>query len=340
MNSLERVMKTVTGEETERPAFTLLLSLYGSKLTGCPPDIYFTDPSSYSDGQSAISETFQPDLLFSPFTLTSIGEAFGSRAKYFSGYAPNIRDFAISHASGFESLDIPDVDSCPELLFIRESVRILSSRYRNKVPVIGAVPCPVDIPPLVMGIGQWMDCLMFDEKTSSIIMEKCTEFFIDFSNALLDDGAAIIAFPGMFVNPEILPVKKIMNFIVPYLESAFSRIRGPVVFHHGGNRLATYIHLFRELPNIAGFAVDSRDSLAEARKNAGDSYLILGNIDGPTLPEHTPENIHKTCTEILDSRKNDRRFIFASSSADIPLNTPEENIRAICDCILNYRRST
>lgn len=339
MNSLERVMKTVIGEETDRPAFTLLLSLYGAKLTSCPTDIYFSRPESYAEGQFAVREKFLPDLLFSPFALTSVGEAFGSEVKYFSNYAPNIKKPAIKNAPEFLSMDMPDVDSNPKLAFIRNSVRIMAAKYINEVPVVGAIPCPADIPPLVMGIDQWMECLVFDESTAGHIMEKCCDFFIRFGNALLEDGAKIIAFPGMFVNPEIIPSKKIADFILPFLKSAFSQIKGPIVFHHGGNRLEPYIGMFTELPNIVGFAMDSRDSLKEARKKTGDSYVLLGNIDGPTLSEQTPEQTQKLCMDILNSRENDKKFILASSAADIPWNTPEENIMAICDCVRNYRRS-
>ena len=128
MNSLERVMKTVIGEETDRPAYTLLLSLYGAKLTACPTDIYFSRPESYAEGQFAVREKFLPDLLFSPFALTSVGEAFGSEVKYFSNYAPNIKKPAIKNAPEFLSMDMPGVDSNPKLAFIRNSVRIMAAK--------------------------------------------------------------------------------------------------------------------------------------------------------------------------------------------------------------------
>lgn len=88
MNSRERVFATFQGKPVDRRPFTAMLSLYGARLTGCPLRDYYTDASAYARGQTAVREIFRPDILFSPFSLVGLAEAFGGEAKYFDNAPP------------------------------------------------------------------------------------------------------------------------------------------------------------------------------------------------------------------------------------------------------------
>ena len=78
MNSIERISATLQGKPTDRRAVSLLLPLYGARLTDCKPSKYYTDAAAYARGQSAVRETFQPDVLFGPFAVALEGAAFVS----------------------------------------------------------------------------------------------------------------------------------------------------------------------------------------------------------------------------------------------------------------------
>lgn len=109
------------------------------------------DAEAYVEGQCAVRETFQPDLLFSPFVLTAFGEAFGSEVTYFEHQAPNITRPAVASAQEAVHMSLPDIDTHPRLVFMRNAVRPLAAQYGGKVPVVGVVVCPVDLPALIMG---------------------------------------------------------------------------------------------------------------------------------------------------------------------------------------------
>ena len=79
MNSREIVISTMQGKRAERFAFTVVLSLYGAKLTGNDLEKHYNDPQAYADGQTAVRDAFDIDILCSPFMLPGLGEAFGSK---------------------------------------------------------------------------------------------------------------------------------------------------------------------------------------------------------------------------------------------------------------------
>jgi uroporphyrinogen decarboxylase len=337
MNSLQRVLATASGQPVDRPAYTLTLSLYGARLIGCPLNQYYTQASAYVEGQCAVREIFAPDLIFSPFVLTALAEAFGGEVIYFEQQAPNLARPGALSAAAAAKLPIPDLDTHPRLLFMREAVRSLATRYRGEVPIVGVVLAPFDLPPLLMGIDLWLETLLEDEPAARAVLDLCTAFFIRWANALLQDGATFLAFPAVFCNPAIVPWRVIDQIALPVLRGALSEVQGPLVMHHGGMRLAPYLSRYLNLPNVAAFVIDGHDALAEARATLGAAPLLLGNLDGPTLDRHTPQALQARCRQILTDRVADPRFIFATSGPDVGWTTPPELIQTVCQTVQEFR---
>lgn len=328
-------MARLVGGVTDRPPFTLTLSAYGARLTGCPLRTYYRDPEAYVAGQVAVREELGPDLVFSPFALALLGEPFGSSMAWFDHQPPNLDRPAVPTVAEAARLPLPDVDAHPTVLFFRESVRRLARAYKGEVPVVGVVLCPVDLPPLIVGLDAWMEALVSHDPAVPRLLEHCTRFFVEFGNALLADGAGFLAFPGVFCSPAVLPLSMVRNLALPVLAEAFQQVRGPIVWHHGGNPLVVHLEALRGLSNVIGYAVDSSDSLAQARQVLGEGPVLLGNLDGPSLDQRSPDEVHRQARAILLDRARDRRFILASSAADVPLATPLENLRAVREAVLS-----
>lgn len=335
MNSLERVFAAVAGKPTDRPAVGIILSLYGAKLTACPLDEYYTNPSAYASGQSAVREIFQPDLLFAPFLLSPEGEAFGSKVAFRGNQAPNMVHPAVESAQEAAHLSIPDIDSHPRLLFIRESIQRLSSQYRDEVPIVGILLCPLGIPAMIMGIDAWLEALLFHEETARYVLDMTTKFFINWANALLDDGATILAFPNI-CNSEIVTPKIAREVAVPVYHEAFNEVKGPIVMHNVGARALSFLEYYVSLPNVIGFVLDSRDTFSEAREKVGSNKVLLGNIDGPTLDKQDAEKVRDECERILADRSGDMHFILSTCGPDVAYDTPPENIHAMLQAAKNH----
>lgn len=328
MNSLERVFAAVEGKPSDRRAVGVLLSLYGATLTGCPLEEYYTNASAYASGQSAVRERFQPDLLFAPFVLTAEGEAFGSKVAFFNNQAPNMVRPAVESAEEVARLSIPDINSHPRLLFIRESIRQLASQYGREVPIVGILLGPVDLPALIMGIDAWLDALLFREKSARLVLDMTTEFFVNWANTLLSDGATVLVLPNL-CNAEVVTPKIVREIAVPVCQEAFKEVKGPLVIHSAGARAVPFLDYYASLPNVVGFVLDSRDSFSEAREKVGFSKVLFGNIDGPTLGKRDVEKVREDCEKVLADRSSDMHFVLSTCSADVAYDTPPQNIHAM-----------
>ena len=290
---------------------------------------HYSDPAAYAEAAEAVYRGFHPDVLFSPFALTAEGEAFGSQVLVLAGQAPTLIRPAIGSIDEIAHLAVPDVDSHPRLVYIRQAVEMIVAAQGKEVPLAGILLSPMSLPALIMGLENWLETFLMDEKGCRRMLDITTSFFVRWANALLGAGASFLLVPAMFANPNIVTRELAVSIVRPVWEAAFARVNGPLILHHGSNPMVPFLDLFKDLPNVAGFVVDPADDLAEARRIVGPEKLLLGGIDGPTLMNHSPEEIRERCTRVLEDRCDDPRFILATTAADIDFLTPPENIHAI-----------
>jgi uroporphyrinogen decarboxylase len=329
MNSMERVLATVAGKPRDRCAFTAMLSLYGARLTGCDLERYYTDPAAYARGQLAVLETFQPDILLSPLAFAVMGMAFGSKLHFFAEQPPNVCRPAIASAGEWDRLVLPDPCTHPHLQFFREAVRRMAAETRGEVPIAAALPSPIDFPLLIMGIEEWLQTILFDAPRAWRIVDDVTPLFVQLANCMLEDGAAFAGVSCAFASPVIVTREIATEFSRPALIKALAQVKGPVVLHNTGAPLLRHLDLLTGLPSTVALAVDFLDNLGEARKIIGPDTVLFGGPLGNTLPSKSAAEVEDECRAILEGRRQDARFILITAGADVPLQTPPENIHAI-----------
>ncbi|MDD2321528.1 MAG: uroporphyrinogen decarboxylase family protein [Geobacteraceae bacterium] len=329
MNSTDRIMATLTGKPLDRRAVAPVLSLYGARLTGCPLDQYYTDPAAYARGQSAVRETFRPDVLCAPLAFASIGAAFGSELVFIDTDVPNIRRPAVQTVEDWNLLVPPDPDTDPRLLYFRESIRLMAAEHRDQVPISMVIPIPADIPGLVMGLEAWLETVLFDPAGAQLVMEKVIPFYVQLVNGFFAAGAKFVAMPCGFASPTIVTRDIVSTFTRPILDRVLSQLHGPVILHNVGAPLLAHLDLLTGLPSVVGVIMDQRDDLARARLVVGPDIVLFGGLDCSTISQMTVSDVENRCRAILEERRQDPRFVLGTSGPDVVWNTPPENIHAM-----------
>lgn len=329
MNSQERIGATLAGERTDRRAVAPVLGLYGARLSGCCLDEYYTNPKAYARGQAAVREMFQPDLLFGPFALATIGAAFGGKLHSFAKQAPNIEAPAIHEANEWETLEVPDADRQADLVFLQEAIRLLAAEHRGQVPIVGVLPSPIDLPPLVMGMDGWMETILFDQEGTQRVLEKVIPFCVNLANRMLANGAALVAFTCAYASSVIVTRDLAAGFARPAMARTLAELRGPAFLHHGGSPMLAHLDLLRALPSVVSYAVDERDNLDRARQVVGPEAVLLSGPMAPRLPQMAPAEVESCCRAMLENRREDPRFALCTCGPDVPWDTPPETVLAM-----------
>jgi uroporphyrinogen decarboxylase len=333
MNSRERVAAVLTGTRFDRRPFAGVFSLYGARLTGCPLQRYYNDPEEYLNGVSAVAEHIEPDIVLSPFFLADMAEAFGGEVKYFKDQAPNLIEPAISDLADLSRLKIPDVDSSPRLVYVREALRGMKQRFGESKIIGGLLLSPTEIPVMIMSLKNWLNAFVDKDPHVKQMYDIVVPLFIEYANTLLAEGADFLAMPMAFTTPRILTRHLVENQIVPVLREAFAEIKGPLYMHHTGTTYNLFLDLLTDLPNVQGFITDERDNQQESRQKIGPNKVLFSGLNGPEIDNHTIEEINSKVTAILQDRADDPHFVFTLSGPDVPYNTPLENLTAVTDAI-------
>lgn len=331
MNRIERITATLEGKPLDRRGFIPVLSLYGARLTRCPLEQYYSDPAAYTAGQVAVNETFKPDMLFGPFAFALIGAAFGSEIKFSKAQPPNIRRPGMDSFDQWEQIPDPDPDTNPYLLYFRESIRLMAARFQGETPIAACLPAPVDIPALVLGMEGWMDLLLFNPKGAQRLLAGVNQFFVKLANCLFAQGAMVAFLPCGYASPAVLMRDPVETLIRPALEQALGQLIGPAVLHHCGAPLLDHLDILTGLPSTMGFALSYEEGLKSARQMLGPDPALLSGPHGPSLVEMDPDQVETLCRSILEERDRakDKRFILVTLGADVPYNTPPENLHAM-----------
>ncbi len=329
MNSKSRVFATLQGEFVDRRPFTAMLSLYGARLTRCPLETYYTNPQAFVRGQTAVLETFCPDILFSPFLCAGEGAAFGAQLEFFDDQPPNLLRPSIQSAEEIPGMSLPDIDAQPTLTYIRKSLCEIVAAHGAKVAVAAVLLSPVDLPLMIMGIEGWMQTVLFDKSGAQRMLDLTIPFFHAYANALLKDGADILVIPSSFLSPVIVTREIAERFTFVALWRAFAGVQGPIIVHHAGGPFLKFLDLCVGLPNVVGFVLGHDDDFSQAREIVGRGVTLLGGLDGPNIGKASPAQVQARCKELLQDRRNDPHYILATSGPDVAFNTPQVNIDAM-----------
>jgi uroporphyrinogen decarboxylase len=321
MNAQQRVSAVLNGKETDRRAFAMTLSLYGARLTKTDAVDYFSDPKLYAAGQRAVVDLCGPDILFGPFAFALEAEAFGAIVERFHDAPPVVRKPAFRSARHTEGIRMPSPADHPRLRFLIDSVRELVQDQAGERPVAAPIIAPTDLPNLLVGMDAWLELLLFEPEPARFWSRVALDHFLALAHAYAEAGAAFLVMPIMMISPSFVDQALADRVLKPLLKEAFERTPIPVVFHHGGNRLTPNLNIYKDLPNLAGFALDEKDSFKEARDILGPAPVLLGNLSGPHVSRRSPADMEARIRALLADRNMDRRYIFAGSGADIPYDT-------------------
>ena len=326
---MQRFNSIFQNQLPDRQMFTLTLSMYGAKLADYPLAEYYSNSEFYANGQQKVVELIKPDVLFSPFSLPLEAQAFGSQLIFMKKNPPNIKKPVLEKVSDIDHFTIPDLSQSRVHQYFLQSISRLADLYKNAIPIAAPTCPPIDFPLLLMGIENWLDTYLFHPKQAKKLINILTDYFVEWTNLIFDAGADFLVLPSVFCNPDFLTKKLIKEEMLDLYHSAFSKVNGPIVLHHGGAKITPFMQYFKDFPNVAAYQIDHRDSFSAAREKIGNDYFLIGNLDGPNLWRFSPDQMKQVCHHKKKSIGSDLKTIFASSNADVAYDTPLETLQAI-----------
>ena len=267
--------------------------------------------------------------------LTVEAEAFGAEIAFEDDEIPNVIGRLLSNAQDVEQLQIPPLTAGRVPEYIKAN-RLAAEKITDK-PVFGGCIGPFSLAGRLYDMTEIMMAIYTEPETAKLLLDKCTEFILNYCRALKEAGVngIVMAEPaaGLLSNEDCQEYSSVyIKRIVDELQDE-SMI---IVLHNCGNMgHCTPAMIYT---GAKAYHFGNKIDMVQALKDTPDEYLAMGNLDPVAVfKQATPEEMYAATTTLLEETKDFNHFVL-SSGCDTPPHTPFANIDAFYKALDDFNR--
>lgn len=258
--------------------------------------------------------------------LSVEAEAFGARVNFSKNEIPAIVGQLVSDEEEARALQVPSLDAGRARVCI-EGVRQAKELITDK-PLLAGIIGPFSLAGRLMDVTEIMYICYDEPETVHMVLEKATEYLIQYGAAMKSAGAdgILMAEPLTgILNPEMAA-----EFSVPYVKRIIGALQDGefgIVYHNCGGSVTRMLDdIFSQ--NAVAYHFGNAVKMDEILAAAPAEVLCMGNVDPASqFAQGTPESVYAATKELLEKCGKYKNFI-PSSGCDIPAHSKWENIEA------------
>ena len=310
-----------------------IMSFPGFQLIGHTVEELVRSGELQAQCMKAVADRFDTGVSFSLMDLSVEAEAFGSKIRYFEDEVPTIIETLVHNENDADNLQVPKVGAARTGECVK-GIKLASEMITDR-PVIAGMIGPYSLAGRLMDINEVMVLCYEEPEMVETVLEKVTEFLIEYAKAFKEAGANGVAMAepvAGLLSPNL--IKEFSNPYVQKIKDAVEDENFVLIYHNCGN----IVPLLNQVKEIdakvysVGNAIDIEESLKVLQEDA----IVMGNIDpAGTLRNGTPEQIRKETLELMERCGKYPNFVIASG-CDMPPLTPMENIEAFFAAVNDY----
>ena len=321
---MNKWLSDILSEKNKKPL--PILSYPAVQLEGVTVKEAVSDALIQAKVMKAVADRCPSSASVSIMDLSVEAECFGASVTFAENAVPAITGTLIKSSDDAEKLPVPRVGSGRSQIFIdaiKEAKTLITDR-----PVFAGAVAPFSLAGRLMDVTEIMYWCFDEPETVHKVVEKCTEFLIEYIIALKSAGAdgVILAEPvAGLLSPALEE-----EFSAPYTKRLAEAVKDDsfaVVYHNCGQGV---VHMKESIFSNScdayhfGNVIDLREMLAAAPKDK----IVMGNIDPVgCFKDATPDEMRAAVKKLRDECGKYDNFLL-SSGCDIPPNAKWENIDA------------
>ncbi len=329
MNPKERLICTIDGKTTDRPACICpggMMNMITAELME-EAGVFLPEAHSDARGMADLAKKAYTAGCFEnigvPFCMTVEAEALGAKVAMGSSIVePHVSSYVIDTVSDYRSLPRVDTHGGRAAVTV-EAIRLLKKEIAD-VPVIGNLTGPVSTASSLIEPTVFFKELRKKNAEAHDFMGYVTDQLIAFGLAMVEAGADVIAISDPSGTGEILGPKYFAEFTVCYLNRLITPLKAAgarVIVHICGQMRQVYSQAAMIESDVLSF--DSIVPIREARAALPDRVL-MGNISTYTLEFGDPEKI-----AVMTNFAADNGFDIISPACGLGMRSPLKNIRTM-----------
>ena len=311
-----------------------ILSFPSASLMGISVKELISDSDRQAEGMKLVADRVRSAAAVSLMDLSVEAECFGATVRFSDDEVPTVLGRLVNDMDEAEALVVPEVGAARSGIYvdaIRKAVKLIGDR-----PTFAGMIGPFSLAARLLDVTEiMMDCYD-DPDMVHLVLEKCTDFLVEYAKAYREAGADGI----MMAEPVsgLLSPALEEEFSSPYVKKIVDAVQDDsflVIYHNCGDNTPRMIDSMLSAGASAyhfGNAVD----MAEMLEKMPADIPVMGNVDpAGVLRQGTPETVREATLSVMEKCCSHPNFVI-SSGCDIPPATPWENIDAFFAAVEEY----
>lgn len=338
ITGMDRLVAAISGKTCDRiPVFCNLID-QGAKELKMSIKEYFSRGEHIAEAQIKMREKYDYDNVWSLFYVGKEAELLGCKEIiYAEDGPPNVGEWVIKKYDDIEKLSVPEnLSDHPGFSEQRKCLNIMKREVGGRYPICAYITSTMSLPIMLMGMDKWFELLFTGpEDVKNLLLEKCFAFFVNEIAAYKACGADILVYSNPFGSTDTVPIKYFKEHSLPWIKRELQAVGAEgLVYYCGMSRLNNVLDILLEATDFRTFYTSPLDDIAEAVSIIGSRGLTCGVINDIKLLEWGEEDIDKEVKRIINSGKEQGRFLFGTGV--MPYNIPETSIRKMLESAYQY----
>ena len=303
-----------------------ILSFPCVSLLGTTVRELISDSTLQAKGMKLVADRIDTLASVSFMDLSVEAECFGAKIIVSDDEVPTVKGRLINDMDEAEALVVPPVRSGRTSLYI-DAIKNAAAEITDR-PIFAGMIGPFSLAARLLDVSEIMIDCYDDPDMVHLVLEKVTDFLIEYAKAYKDAGAngIVVAEP---VSGLLSPTLE-AEFSAPYVKKIVDAVQDDeflLIYHNCGPNTPLMVDSLLSFGAAAyhfGNAVSMKKMLDKFPKDV----VLMGNLDpAGVLRMATPEEVKAKTLELLSECASYPNFIL-SSGCDMPPMTPWKNIDA------------
>jgi len=292
-----------------------------------------TDGKVHADAIKTLSKRFPSSASTVVMDLTVEAEAFGCKINFSRDEAPAVSERLVSSFDEVEQLPVPSLSAGRISQYVLANQLVVAA-IADK-PVLGGCIGPYSLAGRLFDMTEIMVAIYTEPDTVNLLLEKCTQFLVDYCSALKATGinGIIIAEPAA----GLLSDDDCRQFSSQYVKQIVDALQDDdfsVILHNCGNTgqcTQAMLHV-----GAHGYHFGNVMNMVDVLEICPPDVLVMVNLDPVgVFRMSTAEQMKQAVKNLLEQTAGYKNFVL-SSGCDVPPETPLENVEAFYEALAEF----
>ena len=286
-------------------------------------------------GMKAVADRTDAAAAVSFMDLSVEAECFGARVVVSDDEVPTVKGRIINDMDEAEALEVPAVGSGRTSLYI-DAIKKASELITDR-PVLAGMIGPFSLAARLFDVSEIMVDCYDDPDMVHVVLEKVTDFLIEYAKAYRAAGAngIVMAEPVAGLLSPALEAE----FSAPYVKRIVDETQTDsfvLIYHNCGDNVPKMLDSILSTGAAAYHFGNAVDMEKDIISNVPSDVVVMGNVDpAGVLRMGTSEKVREVTLSLMNTCCKYENFVI-SSGCDMPPMTPWDNIDAFFAAVNEY----